>query len=315
MKKAMKGNNGSGLRSYGFFPLHLSPLTCYLMLQFVFFTFYSYPAHAYLKGKVEAVIYGEKEIGAFNQPQAVYFDPQRKRLYLVDTLNDRLLSFDKQYKFLSAFNAEGRLKTPLAMVRDKKGRLIVTNKGDNSVLIINVKEKKINSLDLSHISPPVIPHSLALASNGCLCLLDKAYKRILIFSPETYKLQKIIEEKEASGFSDIKTNNNLVYALDPIFRKVFIYNQKGNFIRSIPLKNVSFPISLAVDRREHLYILDEHEGKIFIFDKEGKPMGEIGKEGWKEGKLYSPRYISIGSKNILYVVDTGNNRVEVFRIK
>jgi len=44
-------------------------------------------------------------------------------------------------------------------------------------------------------------------------------------------------------------------------------------------------------------------------------MGEIGKEGWKEGKLYSPRYISIGSKNILYVVDTGNNRVEVFRIK
>jgi len=72
---------------------------------------------------------------------------------------------------------------------------------------------------------------------------------------------------------------------------------------------------LAVDRREHLYILDEHEGKIFIFDKEGKPMGEIGKEGWKEGKLYSPRYISIGSKNILYVVDTGNNRVEVFRIK
>ncbi|CAD7783710.1 MAG: hypothetical protein KCCBMMGE_02117 [Candidatus Methanoperedenaceae archaeon GB37] len=44
-------------------------------------------------------------------------------------------------------------------------------------------------------------------------------------------------------------------------------------------------------------------------------MGEIGKRGWKEGKFYLPGYIFIDSRNILYVVDTGNNRVEVFKIK
>ncbi|HEC68560.1 MAG TPA: 6-bladed beta-propeller [Candidatus Desulfofervidus auxilii] len=286
-----------------------------LLFLFVFWSLCPRLSWAGLKGKIIAVIYGGEKIGAFNQPQAMYFDPQRKRLYLVDTLNDRLLSFDNQYKFLSAFNAGGKLKTPLAMVRDRKGHIIVTNKGDKSVLIINVKEKKIKSLDLSHIYPPVVPHSLAIASNGCLCLLDKAYKRILIFSPETYQVQKIIEEEGSSGFSDIKVNNNLVYALDPIFKKVFIYSQKGNVVGSILLKGVAFPISLAVDRREHLYILDRHKGKVFIFDKQGKPMGEIGKRGWKEGKFYSPCYIFIDSRNILYVVDTGNNRVEVFKIK
>ena len=286
-----------------------------LLFVFVFCGLSPRLSWAGLKGKIIAVIYGEEKIGAFNQPQAVYFDPQRKRLYLVDTLNDRLLSFDNQYKFLSAFNAEGKLKLPYAMVRDRKGRIIVINKGDNSVFIINIKEKRIETLNLSGISPPVVPHSLAVDSSGCLYLIDRAYKRILIFSPETYKLQKIIEEKDSSGFSDIKVNNNSVYALDPIFRKVFIYDQKGNFIRSILLKDVAFPISLAVNRREHLYILDKHKGKVFIFDKQGKPMGEIGKRGWKEGKLYCPGYIFIDNKNILYVVDTGNNRVEVFKIK
>ena len=55
-------------------------------------------ASAVIKGKLTAVIYGQEE--AFNHPQSVFFDEQKRRLYVVDTGNNRLVSFDKNYKYL-----------------------------------------------------------------------------------------------------------------------------------------------------------------------------------------------------------------------
>ena len=60
--------------------------------------------------------------------------------------------------------------------------------------------------------------------------------------------------------------------------------------------------------------MDAHEGKVYLF-KDHEIIGEIGKKGWKEGKLYFPGHISIDNKNTLYVVDTGNNRIEIFKIR
>lgn len=284
----------------------------FLLLAFSFY-FYGH-AHAYLKGELLTVIYGEEETpGSFNKPQSVYIDQDKDRIYIIDTFNSRIVSYDKKYKFVSQFDAEGRLNLPVSMLKDKKGRLILTNKGERSVLVINLEEKIIKPLDFTKVFPKPVPSHLAMDEDGRLYVIDEAYKRILIFSDD-YEFQGEIKEPQAAGFIDVKWSGNFLYALDTLLKKVFVYDIQGQMIRSLEFKSLSFPVSLAVDKRGYLYILDAHEGKVYLF-KDHEIMGEIGQKGWKEGKLYYPVYIYIDNANILYVADTGNNRIEVFKIK
>jgi DNA-binding beta-propeller fold protein YncE len=286
----------------------------FCILHFAFCIYFCGHAHAYIKGELLTVIYGEKETsGSFNQPQSIYIDQSKVKIYVIDTLNNRLISYDRSYRFISQFNAEGKLDLPISMVKDKKGRLILTNKGEESVLVIHLKEKIIKPLDFSNVFPRPVPSYLAMDENGRLYVIDEAYKRILIFSDD-YKFLGEIKEPQTAGFTDVKWFENCVYALDTLLKKVFVYDNQGHLIRSLEFKSLSFPVSLAVDKREYLYILDTHEGKVCLF-KDHEIIGEIGKKGWKEGELYYPAYIFIDNKNILYVVDRGNNRIEVFEIK
>jgi len=271
-------------------------------------------ANANIKGELLTVIYGEKDTtGSFKQPQSIYVDQIRGKIYVVDTMNNRLISYDKNYNFISQFNAEGKLNLPVSMLKDKKGHLIVTNKGERNVLVIYLKERIIKPLDFSKIHPRPAPSRLAMDENGRLYVIDGAYKRILIFSDD-YRFIGEIKAPQAAGFSDVKVVSNRIYALDTILKEVFVFDIQGNLVRSLKFKSLDFPVSLEVDRRGYLYILDAHEDKIYIF-KGHKIIGEIGRKGWKEGKFYYPRYVYMGNKDILYVVDTGNNRIEVFKIK
>jgi len=198
------------------------------------------------------------------------------------------------------------------MLRDKQGFLIVTNKGENKVLIINVRKKVIRYLPLKS---EVVPGYMRLDNEGYLYLIDEANKRLLIFSPKDYKFLKEIKVEDATGFSDVAINGKYIYALDSLKKQIFIF-KKGNcvFSHSLFLKNLTFPVSLSVDRAGNIYVLDAHKCKVFILDKNGKINGEIGKRGWKEGGLYYPRYIFL-DKRQLYIVDTGNNRIQVFEIE
>ncbi|MBW1718509.1 MAG: NHL repeat-containing protein [Deltaproteobacteria bacterium] len=285
---------------------------CFLLVAFCLY--FSGHAYAYIKGELLTVIYGEEETsGSFNQPQSIYVDQSKGKIYIIDTLNNRIISYDRNYKFISQFSAEGKLNLPVSMLKDKKGHLILTNKGEGSVLIIYLKEKIIKPLDFSKVFPRPVPSYLAMDKNGRLYVIDEAYKRILIFSDD-YKFLGEIKEPQAAGFSDIKCVENRIYALDTLLKKVFVYDYQGHLTCSLEFKSLSFPVSLAVDKSGYLYILDAHEGKVYLF-KDHEIIGEIGKKGWKEGKLYYPGHISIDNKNTLYVVDTGNNRIEVFKIK
>ncbi len=263
-----------------------------------------------VKTELDGVIYGNELV--FNQPQFAFWDSGRQRLYIVDSLNNRLVSFNSQYKYISEFTAGGKLNLPIAMVRDDKGRIVVSCAGDHKVYVIYLKEKKILPLDFSAYHQRVIPYRLAFY-DGYLYVVDKGKKCIFIFEPKAggYSLKKWIKEK-AAGIDDIKVRNGHLYVLDSLLKRVFIYSPMGNFERVIKLKGVVSPVSLDVDERGTLYVLDKVKGKIILFNPNGEMVGKFGKLGWKEGRFYYPQYLLLSGTGKIFVVDTGNGRVQVF---
>jgi DNA-binding beta-propeller fold protein YncE len=73
-----------------------------------------------------------------------------------------------------------------------------------------------------------------------------------------------------------------------------------------------WPVAMAFDSQERLYITDEHNHRISIFSSDGKFLGKWGEQGSGDGQLNGPAGIAIDSGDNVYVADQNNNRMQKF---
>ena len=73
-----------------------------------------------------------------------------------------------------------------------------------------------------------------------------------------------------------------------------------------------WPVSIAIDRDENIYISDEALHRISIFDKGGQFLSKWGVRGKRDGELDRPAGIAFDNDDNLLVVDGLNNRVQKF---
>ena len=71
-----------------------------------------------------------------------------------------------------------------------------------------------------------------------------------------------------------------------------------------------WPTCVAVDNDETVYISDEAENLIFMYDRDGNFMGSWGIGGSGEGELSGPSGLAFDKEDNLYVVDSLNHRVQ-----
>ena len=70
------------------------------------------------------------------------------------------------------------------------------------------------------------------------------------------------------------------------------------------------PVAVAFDSRERLYVTDEHNQTVSVFDSEGNYLNRWGSGGTGEGEFDGPAGIAIDGEDNVYVVDQRNSRVQ-----
>ena len=73
-----------------------------------------------------------------------------------------------------------------------------------------------------------------------------------------------------------------------------------------------WPVSIALDRDENVYVADQWLNRISIFDKSGEFLDKWGVGGSGDGQLNQPFGMAFDSENDLHVVDSRNSRVQKF---
>jgi DNA-binding beta-propeller fold protein YncE len=74
----------------------------------------------------------------------------------------------------------------------------------------------------------------------------------------------------------------------------------------------AWPVAMAFDSQERLYITDEYHHRISIFDTSGTFLGKWGVFGSGAGELNGPAGIAIDADDHVYIVDQNNHRVQKF---
>ncbi len=279
---------------------------CYIILRTISCYAQNTPWHWIL------TLRGDASRKSMDMPYSLYVDKATSRYYVVDTYNNRLLSFSKKGKFLHAFSANQKLKLPMAMIHDSNSILWIVERGKNALVKINLKTKAINVFHLKFHSMELFPDRMH-EYNGIIYLLDKMTGNIYAFSKELKLLHCFKAPNSSLGFIDFKVMRGALWALAMEDQSIYRFNLNGDLIKVIHLsKKMEFPYSLAIGPTGMIYVADRHKNCIFVFDGSGEYRYSFLNLGQDRGKIYYPSEIDFDPWGRLCIVEEGNGRVEIF---
>lgn len=254
----------------------------------------------------------EKIGDSMYMPSAVAFDDSSERYYAVDTGRSRLVSFDRDGKFLRAFTANNQLKSPFDMVRLSNGQLWVVEKGRNSLTLIDIPAKKIEHHTLKDEGRLVFPHRIA-TSRDKLYVLDRARGQVLRLADDLSIEQRFNCSECSAGFADFAVVKGDVWALEPRDKKIYHFRSDGTIADAINLGDrLDFPVSLAIGPSGYFYVLDRHQDSVLAYDESGQFQYSFLGSGQAAGKVHFPSEVRFDPWDQLCVVDEGNGRIEIF---
>ncbi len=256
----------------------------------------------------------ESRNDAMHMPHGLFIDASKDRYYVVDSGNNRLLSFDRKGQLLHAFTADDQLKSPIGMIRTETDDLWIVERGRNSLTQIDIRNKQTVPHTITDRGRLVFPDRIEY-TNGSLYLLDKASGSILVLDLKLSVRQRIAAPtgKDNGGLVDFVLHGNEVWALDQKAKAVYRFKADGTVGGRINLGvEAHFPVSLAIGPRGFLYILDRLDNDIKAYDQEGRFSYSFLGAGQAQGQLYYPEEIRFDPWGNLCVVDEGNGRVEVY---
>ena len=75
------------------------------------------------------------------------------------------------------------------------------------------------------------------------------------------------------------------------------------------------PNGIAVNKQGDIAVVDYHGNCVFVFNKEGNCLKQIGKEGTGPGQFKNPNGVSFLSNNEVLIADQSNNRIQHINIR
>lgn len=110
------------------------------------------------------------------------------------------------------------------------------------------------------------------------------------------------------------SSDGRLFVADSSLKRVFVYLE-DKFVAAIGHeKEFTSPVSVAVDeKRQLMYISDPGKHTVNVYSlKDYTMLRTIGKRGEAMGQFNFPTSLTVDSEGRLYVVDSGNFRVQVF---
>ncbi|MCR8641300.1 Ig-like domain-containing protein [Paenibacillus sp. N1-5-1-14] len=95
--------------------------------------------------------------------------------------------------------------------------------------------------------------------------------------------------------------------------ELLIFAKDGTLQNKITLDKAQSTVGLVVSDEGSFYVLDQSTSKVIQYDRTGKELKSWGSHGSAEGQFLNPNALTQDPQGNLYVVDTGNNRIQMMQ--
>jgi len=204
---------------------------------------------------------------------------------------------------------------------DREGRIFITDTGFGMVLMLDPKSKASTTLTAGGRSPFAKPVGVTTDVQGNIYVSDSASDIIYVFNRGGDFIK-------ALGMKDNKFRQPVGLAADPSGKRLYIVDthehhvvvldpESENVIMRIGKRGredgeFNFPSQITVDSKGNIYVVDTMNGRVQIFDLEGRFVRAFGRLGDGPGMFARPKGIAVDSEGHIYVVDSAFNNVQIF---
>ncbi len=277
----------------------------------------------------------------FSTPSDIDLD-SLGNLYVVDTLNHRIVILDGNGNFTAAWGSlgtdEGQFnfawkENLTADEADEVAAGVAIDSADN-VYVADVGNARIQKFDSgggflmqwATVSPDAgisQPYDLVVDGEGNVYTIDLEFF-VTKYDKEGNFITRWGGEGRGDGvfvspgFLAIDSSGNL-YVADNQGSSIQKFDSNGQFLAKIPVPvkeggdaRFSTPYGIALDAAGNIYVTDYLSNRIVVLDANGEFQFEFGSLGSDEGKLYGPADIAVDNAGNIYISEVYNNRVQKF---
>lgn len=278
------------------------------------------------------MIYGGFGEDALDKPMDVAVINQF--IYVTDTNNKRVQVFDLGgtpiFKFGKEGEGKGEFKFPYGVAGDSQGNVYVSDLYNGCISVFDAKG------NFQRYFAEENPKDKVIDSPGSLRIFDsKVYvtdiqkSKVLIFDMDGKKLKEIGEPGQKSG--QFRAPNALtvdregnLYVVDTGNQRVQVFDKEGKFVRIIngtqDGKGASVfvnPRGIGIDSRGIICVVSNLTHFVYGFDKNdtimAKPLFTFGGNGESNTQFSLPNGLYVDEDDQVYITDTTNQRVAVYR--
>ena len=78
---------------------------------------------------------------------------------------------------------------------------------------------------------------------------------------------------------------------------------------------LSQPSAIALSSNGTVFVADDYAHQIVVFNFEEEFLMKFGTKGNEKGEFYKPSGLAIDEDQVLYVSDSGNNRIVTYKLE
>jgi len=273
------------------------------------------------------VIAEDEEGGKIHFPSFVFSDLISNEIYVIS--QTKIIIYTSDFFPVFTLSKKDGIETPQGLTVDAEGNLYVANSATkedprHKISVFNACFKWERDIYLKGFegADSFMPCRLSTDKNGNIYVAGSYFSGILILNNQGELLEILSPEEEGKKVKlDYVTvdKEGRIYLVSEEEGHIYVYDENRKFLFKFGQKGgstgkLSRPKAVGVDNRNgRMYVVDYMRHAVNIYDKEGKYLFEFGGLGWGEGWFQYPRDIAVDSQGRIFVADTFNDRIEVFK--
>jgi uncharacterized protein (TIGR03663 family) len=253
-------------------------------------------------------------------------------IFVADTGNSRVVRFDSSGNVLTTWGsrspdgqlpaAPGTFIEPWGIAVDSQGKVYVADTWNHRIQKFDAAgkfEQEWGSLGEPGQGSSYLwgPRGIAIGTDNRVYVTDTGNKRVVVFDSRGNFLQEFgkgegerLDEPVGIAIGD----DGLVYVADTWNLRVAVFSAEGKLTNSWPVEgwtgdSLDNKPYIAVDAQDRVYITDPERYRVIVFSSKGVPLSAFGQYGPEADAFGMPVGLASNSDGMIWVVDTGNNRL------
>ena len=266
--------------------------------------------------------------GEFFEPSGIAVDAVGN-LYVADTGNDRIQKFGPKGTYLSETGgfgwAEGQFNRPSGVAAGRGLDIFVADSRNNRVQICSQNLQPVAVVGGRDADGPIALGTLAgiaVSEVGEIYVTDTDIEQVV----QITNYSRTDRSFGGYGYGTGRLRRPLgltvgttgdVYVCDAENGRIAVFDRFGNFRKAMGADVLDEPAGVCMGPKGTLFVADAGYHRVVVFDlKDGEVAGQIGgpDAGREAGSFKGPRGLVVDTAGMLYVLDTGNSRVQKFRV-